>query len=142
MLFAVFVIVFSGSFEESLADPSTTGDLLCGDGLASCPQPSGKPWHYLPKASSAHSPDPVPALLLPPATQPSSLLWRHHLYGDNFRSIGPTGARGSKGGKGAHAGQPLSGTHAGQDAASLIESLAAEPGRSWSHWGMAGLGFQ
>lgn len=68
MCFCAFCCCFFGSFAESLADPGITGDLPYGAGLAPCPQPSGRPWHRIPRAPSAHS-DLLPALalsLLPP----------------------------------------------------------------------------
>lgn len=83
--------------------------------------------------------------LTPPAQLPAFLSpasrsghWRCHLHGNNFRSTGPSGARGSNEGKAVHASQPLSGTHSGQGAASLIEILAAEQGGSWSSWEQLG----
>lgn len=108
------------------------------DELASRPQPSGTPWHRVPKASGAHSPDPVPALslsLLPLSRAPCSAHWGSHLHGNRVRSTGLTAARGSKGGKGVHASQPLSGTHTSRAAVSLAELSAAEGGGSWSSGG-------
>ena len=116
---------------RSLADPSVTGDLPYGDGLAFCPQPSGKPWRHLPRATSTHSPNPVPVL-------PCSGHWRGSLHGNSFRGIGPTEARGNEGGKGAHASQCFLGTRLSQFALSPVEISAVEGGRSCSNWGMVG----
>lgn len=91
------------------------------------------------------SPDPVPALslsLLPLSWAPCSAHRRSHLHGNCVRSTGLTAARGREGRKGAHASQPLSGTHTSRHAVSLAEPLAAEGGRSWSSWGEARLVFQ
>lgn len=95
---------------ESLAGPGISGDLPYGDGLAPCPQPSGKPWHHVPRAPSARPPDLVPALtlsLLPPAPAPCSGHRRTSLHGNSLGSIGPPGAQGSRGGKGVHAQSAL-----------------------------------
>ena len=110
LLLLCFCFCFFCSFEESLADPAITGDLPYGDGLAPCPQPSGKPWHHIPRASSACSPDLVPGLalsLLPPAPAPCSGHWRRSLHGNSLGSTRPPGTRGSKGGKGVLLGDPL-----------------------------------
>lgn len=113
------VVVFSGSFEERLADPGLTGDLPYGDGLASCPQPSGEAWLHLPGASGTHSQNwgqPfIPALATGEAVSMVAVPG----------ALDPLKPEGVKE-EGGRASQTLPGTHRGQDAVSPGGILAAQ----------------
>ena len=125
------VVVFLGSLVESLADPGIAGDLPYGDGLAPCPQPSGKPWHHLPGAPSARSPDPVPALslsLLPPAPAPCCGHWRLVSMVTVLGALGHLEPEGAEEGRVSMPASPSRGPRSCQDAVSPLRTPAAGGG--------------
>lgn len=98
---------------ESLAGPGISGDLPYGDGLAPCPQPSGKPWHHVPRAPSARPPDLVPALtlsLLPPVQLPALVTEEVVSMVTVWGASGHLEPEGAEEGRVSTPSQPFSGT--------------------------------
>lgn len=127
MLCAAVVVVFLVALRRVRQTLAQLGACVVGRGWPAAP------YHLATLALTP--PAQLPAFLSPASR---SGHWRCHLHGNNFRSTGPSGARGSNEGKAVHASQPLSGTHSGQGAASFNRDLGCRAWRILEQLGVAG----